>query len=131
MADKRWHVDPRAKNGGFWVETIAEPTPRRKKRTSFKPRFAQVPIYWVTQLEKHNSAALYQLAHRVLLEAHKRKQLGGEIILSTAVTGLPRQTRARTIKLMVGAEMIKISQHGNQAARVIKLLHVKLAWARW
>lgn len=108
------------------VEVVAPKAPTRagRKRKQFKARFIQVPSYWIRQLEQYNSAALYQLSHRVLREDHKRRQLGGgEIILSTEVTGLTRQTRSWAIKIMVKAKMIEISQCGNQAARVVRLLH--------
>jgi hypothetical protein len=107
------------------VETLVSTT-KPKKRQPFRSWFAQVPIYWIRQLERHNSAAVYQLAHRILLEDHKRQHLdgGGEIILSTEVTGLNRQTRSKAIKIMVKAKMIRISQSGNQAVRVVELLHM-------
>jgi hypothetical protein len=109
------------------VETL-NPVPRQKKRTvkrrkPFKPQFAQVPIYWVEQLKQCGSAAVYQLAHCILLEHHKRRLHGGEIILSGRVTGLSRQARSWAIKKMVEAKMIEISQTGNEAVRVVKLLH--------
>jgi hypothetical protein len=98
---------------------------RAKKRRAFKSRFVQVPIYWVEQLAQCDSAATYQLALRILLEHHKRRRLGDyEIILSTQVTGLPRQIRSWATKKMVEAKMIEISQAGNQAVRVVKLLHM-------
>jgi hypothetical protein len=98
---------------------------RAKKRRPFKSRFAQVPIYWVEQLEQCGSAAVYRLAHRILLEHHKRRLHGDEIILSTKVTGLSRQARSWAIKKMVDAKMIEISQTDGQAVRVVKLLHTQ------
>jgi hypothetical protein len=113
------------------VETL-NPVPRQKRRAAkkrkpFKPQFAQVPIYWIEQLEQCNSAAVYRLAIRILLEHHKSRLNGDEIILSTKVTGLVRQTRSRAIKKMVDAKMIEISQSGNEAVRVVKLLHTRVA----
>jgi hypothetical protein len=112
------------------VETV-NPVPRQKKRTvkrrkPFKPQFAQVPIYWVEQLKQCGSAAVYQLALCILLEHHKRQLYGDEIILSTKVTGLLRQTRSEAIKKMVEAKMIEVSQSGNEAVRVTKLLHMRV-----
>jgi hypothetical protein len=107
------------------VETL-NPLPRQKRRAAkkrFKPQFAQVPIYWVEQLKQCGSAAVYQLAHCILLEHHKRRLHGEEIILSGKVTGLSRQARSWAIKKMVDAKMIEVSQTGNESVRVVKLLH--------
>jgi hypothetical protein len=107
--------------------TAAAKTKRtRKTRKPFKSRFAQIPLYWVEQLERINSAAVHRLALRILLEDHKRKEVGGEIILSSEVTKLYcRQTRAWAIRKMVKTEMIKVSQRGNRAVRVTELLHME------
>jgi hypothetical protein len=126
MSSLRWVT---AHGKRFQVETIypSGTTKRAHKRRPFKARFVQVPDYWMRQLERYGSAAMYQLALRILREDHKRRrqQLGkGEIILSTEVTGLGRETRSWAIKRMVEAKMIKVSQDGNQAARVVELLHM-------
>ena len=107
------------------IETLPprQAAKRAKRRKPFKSWFVQVPIYWVEQLEKYGSAAVYQLANRILLEHHKRQLNGDEIILSGKVTGLSRQARSWAIKKMVEAKMIEISQTGNEAVRVVKLLH--------
>ena len=81
------------------VETL-NPVPRQKKRAAkkrklFKVQFVQVPMYWLEQLEQHDSSAMYKLAHRILLEHHKRQFHGDEIILSTKVTGLLRGYASR------------------------------------
>jgi hypothetical protein len=116
------------RNGQRIAVKTLKPTPRqKKKRPPFKPQFAQVPIYWVEQLEQCDSAAVYRLAIRILLEHHKRQLSGDEIILSSKVTGLLRQTRSKAIKKMVDAKMIEISQSGNEAVRVVKLLHMQNA----
>src|SRR5271168_2879894 len=63
------------------------------------------------------------LAHRILREAYKRERVGGEMIMSTALTGLPRVARLRAIKKLVEFGLIEIEQHGNQAARITSLLN--------
>jgi hypothetical protein len=113
------------RNGQRIAVKTLNPTPRQKKRRAFKPQFAQVPIYWVEQLRKCGSAATYQLAICILLEHHKRQLYGDEIILSSKVTGLLRQTRSKATKQMVEARMIEIAQAGNEAVRVVKLLHMR------
>ena len=104
--------------------------PEPRKRKPFKTHFVQVPSYWVEQLEKHNSAAMYQLANRILLQDRKRNGGSDEIILSAEVTGLTRQTRAWAVQKMVKAKMIEVSQCGNQAVRVTKLLHMHPTYRR-
>jgi hypothetical protein len=105
---------------------VAAETVPRKKREPFKPKYTEIPTYWVEQLEVHHSAAMYQLALRILAADFERRQRGKskDIILSTAVTGLPRQTRSDVAKKMVEAEMIEVEQHNTQAIRVTRLLHM-------
>jgi hypothetical protein len=129
MGKAYWVADPRAKGGRILVETkddhSSSDRKRRPKRKSFKAQFALVSDYWIRQLERYNSAAVYRLAHRILLEHHKCQHTGGEIILSTKVTGLPRQTRSWAIKKMVEARLIEVSQYNHQAAKVVRLLHTR------
>jgi hypothetical protein len=106
------------------VETLKPKTPAPKRRKPFKMEWVQMPKYWMDQLERHNSVAMYRLAHRILGEAFKCRQTGGEIVLSTEVTGLTRQTRAWATKKMVKAKLIRVQQVGNRAVRVTHLLHM-------
>jgi hypothetical protein len=71
---------------------------------------------------------VYQLAHRIILEAHKRKRIGGEIVLSAEVTGMPRATRWRAIKDLVRLGLIEIEQNGHAAPRVTRLLNLPCGW---
>jgi hypothetical protein len=65
------------------------------------------------------------LAHVILREAFKRQHVGGEIVLSTATTGLSRQVRARAVNELRELRLIKTEQNGNQAVRVISIMREK------
>jgi hypothetical protein len=58
----------------------------------------------------------------ILFEAFKREQVGGEIVLSATMTGMPRTTRRRATAELVKLKLIEIKQCGNGAVRVISLL---------
>jgi hypothetical protein len=72
------------------VETIQ--LPGRPRRKAFEPRFVQVPRHWISALGRSNSVNTYRLALLVLFAAFKNKQRNGEVTLSTAMTGMPRNT---------------------------------------
>jgi hypothetical protein len=57
-----------------------------------------------------------------LKEAFRREYVGGEIVLSTEVTGLSRKVRCRAVKKLVKLGLIEIEQNGNQATRVISII---------
>ena len=103
------------------VDTINANTPA-KKRKPFGGRFVKLPDYWIEQLERSTSPGTFKLAHRILKEDFKRQFVGGEIVLSTEVTGLSRKVRSRAVKELVGLGLIEIKQNGNQAARSHKYI---------
>ena len=127
---KYWVSDPRAKGGGFFVETLEIPgtrTPaqevnRAKKRKPFKVDWVKLPDYWIRQLEQSQHAGTYKLALRILREAYKQQYAGGEVVLSAEITGLPGTTRWSAIKELVALNLIQIQQDGNRATRLTKLL---------
>jgi hypothetical protein len=82
----------------------------------------KLPDYWIEQLERSCRVGTHKLAHRILREAYSQQHIGGEVVLSVTVTGLPRATRWSATKELVELGLIQIQQDGNQAARVIKLL---------
>jgi hypothetical protein len=61
------------------------------------------------------------LALIILIEAFKREQIGGEIVLSLEVTGMYRNTRARAAAELVRLGLIAIRREGREAIRVLKL----------
>ena len=110
-----------------WIDVVrVNPSPKRRVRTTkrkpFKVDWVKLPDYWIEQLEQSRRVGPYKLAHRILREAFKQQYRGGEIVLSTAVTGMPRTTRHDAAKEMVALGLIRIKQEGSQAARVTELL---------
>jgi hypothetical protein len=106
------------------IVTLDTGSPRRKCK-AFKALWVKLPAYWIERLEQSSRSDTFKLAHRILMEAHKRKHVGGEIILSFEVTRISNRTvRARAIKTLVDLELIEIEQQGNRAVRVLRLLHI-------
>jgi hypothetical protein len=54
-----------------------------------------------------------------LIEAFKREQVGGEIVLSVQVTGMHRNARARAVAELVRMGLIRVRQEGREAVRVL------------
>jgi hypothetical protein len=103
------------------VDTINAATPA-KKRKPFEVSFVQLPNFWIDQLRHARKVSTVTLAHVILREAFKRERVGGEIVLSTEVTRLARQVRARAVKELRELELIETEQNGNQAVRVISII---------
>jgi hypothetical protein len=78
-------------------------------------------LRWAKALQQSRSANTYRLAHTILFEAFKREQVGGEIVLSTEVTGMPSSTRVRAAEELVELGLIKVSRQGKQAFKVVSL----------
>jgi hypothetical protein len=104
------------------VETLPSKTPAPGRRKPFKVEWVKLPYYWIERLDRSKSANTLKLANHILREVYKREQIGGDVILSTEVTGLPRQSRSRAIKEMVKLKLIEVEQCGNRAFRVTRLL---------
>ena len=103
------------------VDTINAATPA-KKRKPFEVSFVKLPNFWIDQLRHARKVSTVTLAHVILREAFKRQRVGGEIVLSTEVTRLSRQVRARAVKELRELELIETEQNGNQAVRVISII---------
>jgi hypothetical protein len=56
-----------------------------------------------------------------LVEAFKREQIGGEIVLSMQVTGMHRNTRIRAVAELVQMGLIRVRQEGKEAVKVLNL----------
>jgi hypothetical protein len=84
----------------------------------------KLPWRWAKALRQSKRVSTYQLAHAILFEAFKREQVGGEIVLSAAMTGMPRNTRKRAIRELIKLKLIKVEQNGNGAFRIISLLNL-------
>src|SRR5262245_13221787 len=94
---------------------------RKRRQVAFKTRWVKLPWRWANALRESNSVSTYRLAHIILFEAFKRKQIGGEIILSTVVTGMSRSTRRRAAKELAKLKLIEIQQYGKATVRVTNL----------
>jgi hypothetical protein len=94
----------------------------KKRRKRFETKWVKLKLRWVRALRQSKSVSTYQLAHTILFEAFKREQVGGDIVLSAEVTKMSASTRKRATKELVRLKLIKVSQHGNQAVRVISIL---------
>jgi hypothetical protein len=98
----------------------AKATPKRS--TAFRPKFVQLPVGWVKALRQTRMVSAYQLAVVILMERFKQQYQGGEIVLSSVVTGMGYSTRSRAAAELVRLRLIRIEQTGCQAVRVVKLL---------
>jgi hypothetical protein len=101
------------------VKTIYGPTPKLRRKP-FKTEWIRFPASWRETLRQANSAGTtYELALTILSEAFKRKHVGGCIVLSAAMTGMPRNTRRKAAKELARLGLIKLDRTvGNQAYRV-------------
>lgn len=109
---------------------VARPKPAAAKRKQREPRepfvaeWVKLPRRWVKALRRTKSAATYQLAHAILFEAFKQDQfgrVGREVVLSSAVTKMPKETRRRATKELVKLGLIEVEQVGCEAPRVSKM----------
>jgi hypothetical protein len=110
--------------GGRRIEVVtldAGMKPKRRRR-SFEYRWVKLPRHWITGLARTRSAATYRLAHVILVEAFKRKHVGGKIVLSTKVTGMSRATRIRAALELEELGLIKIRSEGRKVTEVSNIL---------
>jgi hypothetical protein len=88
------------------------------KRKPFKARFVQRPMHWVEALRRSKSSArAHVLADIILAEDLKREYVGGEVVLSSTVTGMSRSSRRRAARELEALGLIKVTRDGNQALR--------------
>ena len=105
------------------VETLHDPKP--KKRRPFKPSFVRLPDIWIERLRHARRVSTAVLALVILREAFKRQHVGGEIVLSTEVTGMSRDVKCRATKELEELGLIDTEQNGNQAVRVSHIYYKK------
>jgi len=103
------------------VDTINTATPAKKKQP-FEVSFVKLPHLWIERLKHSNNPGTFKLAFQILKEAFKRQHVGGEIVLSTEVTELPREVRRRAVRELIQLGLIETEQNGNQAIRVISIV---------
>jgi hypothetical protein len=95
--------------------------PKKKQREPFKAEFVQFSVRWAEALQQSKSAATYQLAIAILFESYKRKHIGGEIVLSSVVTKMSKETRRRATNELVKFGLIEVKRNGRKSPRVTKL----------
>jgi hypothetical protein len=100
------------------VETLDIGVVPKKNRKPFRTEWVKLPTHWADTLRRSKSVNTYQLAVAILSEAFKRKHIGGEIVLSQAVTRMPRSTRRRATKELIRLGLIKVKRNGNECLRV-------------
>jgi hypothetical protein len=93
----------------------------KRKHQPFNAEWVRLPGIWINTLEQSRSVGTFKLAHRILREAFKRQHVGGQIVLSRKVTGLPSSTTVRAARELTRLGLIQIQQSGNQAIRVVNL----------
>jgi hypothetical protein len=105
------------------VETLDLDIVPKKKRKPFEVLWVKLPLHWAKVLRQSKSTSTYQLAHTILFEAFKREHVGGEIVLSSTVTGMPRETRRRAANELVKLGLIEIKQNGREALRISRVYY--------
>jgi hypothetical protein len=104
------------------IETLNTGTSSpRKHKPPFKAQWVKFPLQWVEALQHSKSVSTYQLALVILfeafkIEAFKRKER--DIVLSSTVTKMSRNTKMRAARELVDLGLIEIKQIGSQAIRV-------------
>ena len=116
----RFKTKPRPPPGG--VATLKSRVPAKKRRAPFEARWAKLPRYWAVALQRITQANTFKLAMKILLEAANlelRNERGERIVLSKAMTGIPRNSRRRAIQELVKLDLIDVEQHGKEAPRAL------------
>jgi hypothetical protein len=83
----------------------------KNQRKPFQTAFVQVPMRWIVALEGANAdSSAYKLALRLLAEAFKCSQVGGDVVLSSNVTGMPRSSKSRAAKELQKLGLIRLER---------------------
>lgn len=109
------------------LTSIQPPKVRKKTRKAFKVKFVVLTTRWIEALQRSNSIATYRLAHIILVEEFKRSHRAvNEIVLSSVMAKMPRNTRLRAARELVKLDLIKLTRKGKgQAYRVLFLSEEK------
>lgn len=102
---------------GRKIAVVAFNTPPAAKRKRFQTEWVKLPRLWIERLRGASSPA-YGLALYILSEEFKRRHIGGDIVLSTASTGIDRRRRPAAVRELVDRGLILVEQQGHQASRV-------------
>jgi Fic family protein len=93
------------------------PVPK-KRRKSFRAQWVRITPRWIEILRHAKHKGTYQLALVILVEAFRQKHCGSEIVLSSIVTRMSRNTRRKATKELVELGLIKTDQKGRESPRV-------------
>jgi hypothetical protein len=104
-------------------ELVDEAAP---KRTKFVPQFVKLPRLWIDALEQTTRVATWRLAVAILLKSFERKNSGDEIVLSTATTNMPRQSRVEATREQKNFGLITIEPGSNGQALRVRLTEASL-----
>ena len=120
-------MNPHVIRNGQRIEVVELDTglAQKKRREPFKAQWVKLPREWIEVLRQSKSASTKQLAMEILLEAFKREQVGGEIVLSSTTTGMNREAKRAAAKELVKLGLIRIERNGSQATRVSYLYYYK------
>jgi hypothetical protein len=92
---------------------------KKKSKQHFRVHWVKLPVPWVKALRRSKSVNTYRLALTILIEAFWRDQTGGELVLSTEVTGMHRNSKIRAMDELVRLGLIKIKRDGRRAVRIV------------
>lgn len=115
-----WDVEIKAEQA---EEAAAFKRTGRLRRQKFQTSFAIFPVHWIDALESGNAdRSTYRLALRLLVEAHEREHRGGDVVLSSEVTRLPRNSKYRAARKLQALGLIRIERRGANQSAVIHVL---------
>jgi hypothetical protein len=95
-----------------------------KKKRLFEPRWVKLPRHWISGLGQSKSANTYRLALLILLEAYRDRRGRGEITLSTAMTGMPRNSRIAAARELAEIGLITLKEGGGNRALKARIIHL-------
>ncbi len=95
------------------VETLALVAPEKAPHKPFEAEWVKVPKRWLEALRQSNSTNTYRLALAILAEAFKRQHVGGDIVLSKAMSGMPHSTRFRAARELAKLGLIQLHRQNS------------------
>jgi hypothetical protein len=105
-------------SSGQRIELEPQPDqPAAPRRKAFKVQFIKFPVWWIEALRGASGNA-HTLAQEIRVEGFKRQNIGGEIVVSSSTSALPRASRCRAVRELERRGLIRTEQAGQQAFRV-------------
>jgi hypothetical protein len=106
------------------VTTLNPDPPPKARRKPFEPEFIRLPLRWVVALRQSRSVNTHRLALLILDETFRDRRRTGEVILSTKITGMPRETRRRSAEELAKLGLIRLKRKGARALRAVILPYI-------